>query len=76
MSRTSKPLPARFPVGAKYVVEGRGSFVRRYVEFPGGRRVDLAPRKAATCTCAELRAISIVPAPQRRTKAPASAALF
>jgi hypothetical protein len=39
-------LPARFPVGTKYVIEGRGLFVRRYIELPNGRRVQLARRKA------------------------------
>ena len=54
-------LPARVPIGTKYVVEGRGPFVRRYIEFPDGRRVHLATRKALTCTCAELQRLSIVP---------------
>jgi len=39
-----------FPVGTKYVLEGRGLFVRRYIEFPNGRRVQLTTRKALTCT--------------------------
>jgi hypothetical protein len=40
-------LPQRFPVGTRYVVEGRnrtrgGLLVRsRYIEFPNGRHVDL-----------------------------------
>jgi hypothetical protein len=54
-------LPARVPIGTKYVVEGRGPFVRRYIEFPDGRRVHLATRKALTCTCAELQKLSIIP---------------
>ena len=41
----STHLPALFPVGSKYVVETCGSVIRRYVEFPGGRRVSLAARK-------------------------------
>jgi hypothetical protein len=41
----SPSLPTRFPVGTKYVIEGRGQFVRRYVEFPNGRRVQLKMRK-------------------------------
>ena len=41
-------LPQRFPVGTRYVVEGRsgirGLRIRsRYVEFPDGRHVDLPP---------------------------------
>jgi hypothetical protein len=51
----------RFPVGTKYVVEGFGPFVRRYIEFPNGQRVQLATRKALSCTCAELQRISIAP---------------
>ena len=38
-------LPTRFPVGTKYVLEGRGHVIRRYVEFPNGRRVQLKMRK-------------------------------
>ena len=46
-------LPDRFPVGTRYVIEGRGGRIRlRYVEFPDGRHVDLpadpAPRRART----------------------------
>jgi hypothetical protein len=54
-------LPTRFPVGTKYIVEGRGLFVRRYVEFPNGRKVQLTTRKALSCTRAELQQISIAP---------------
>jgi hypothetical protein len=56
---SSSLLPTRFPVGTKYIVEGRGLFVRRYVEFPNGRKVQLATRKVL---CAELQQqISISP---------------
>jgi hypothetical protein len=40
-------LPSRFPVGTRYVVEGRGGprgrlrIQSRYLEFPDGRHVDL-----------------------------------
>ncbi len=51
-------LPNLFPTGTKYALEGRGRFVRRYVELPDGRRIQLATRKALTCLCAET---SIVP---------------
>ena len=56
-------LPARFPPGTKYIIESYGPFVRRYVEFPNGRRVRLPTRKAASCTCAgrQKNKISIVP---------------
>jgi hypothetical protein len=43
----SSSLPTRFPVGAKYVVEGRGGddgqlrVFSRYVLLPGGRRIKL-----------------------------------
>jgi hypothetical protein len=60
--RGSSRLPARFPVGTKYVLEGRGPFVRRYVEFPNGRRVQLEVRKAQTCNCAAWQGVSIAPA--------------
>jgi hypothetical protein len=40
-------LPSRFPVGTRYVLEGRGGgegrlrIHLRYLEFPDGRHVDL-----------------------------------
>ena len=40
-------LPKRFPVGSTYVIEGRGGadghlrVLSRYVELPGGRRIEL-----------------------------------
>jgi hypothetical protein len=40
-------LPNRFPVGTRYVVEGRGGgggglrVASRYLEFPNGRHLDL-----------------------------------
>jgi hypothetical protein len=35
-------LPSRFPVGTRYVIEGRsGRIQSRYLEFPDGRRVRL-----------------------------------
>ena len=57
----SSRLPARFPLGTKYVLESRGSVVRRYVELPGGHRINLKLRKALTCTCAAQRGVDIVP---------------
>jgi hypothetical protein len=54
-------LPARVPLGTKYVLESRGGFVRRYVEFPNGRRIHLSTRKALSCGCLELQKLSIVP---------------
>jgi hypothetical protein len=41
-------LPNRFPVGTRYVIEGRqGRICLRYLEFPGGRRVGLPADPAA-----------------------------
>jgi hypothetical protein len=47
IDRQSTPLPKRFPVGARYVVEGRGGedghlrVVSRYVVLPGGQRINV-----------------------------------
>jgi hypothetical protein len=47
IDRHSNPLPKRFPVGARYVVEGRGGedghlrVVSRYVVLPGGQRINI-----------------------------------
>ena len=49
------PLPKRMPAGTKYVLEARGVLVRRFLEFPDGRTVELAPRKAQTCRCHAVR---------------------
>jgi hypothetical protein len=57
----SSRLPVRFPIGTKYVLESRGPVVRRYVEFPGGHRINLKLRKALTCTRAAQRGLGIVP---------------
>ena len=38
-----KQLPGRFPVGTRYIIEGRGGVVdQRYLEFPDGQKVDLS----------------------------------
>jgi hypothetical protein len=52
MSSQAVRLPSRFPVGTRYVIEGRGGRVQsRYIEFPDGRQVtlpvDLAERAQA-----------------------------
>jgi hypothetical protein len=54
MARTSRRLPNRFPVGSTYVVEARGSvrgmtLMHRYVQFPDGRRIELAARLVQAC---------------------------
>jgi hypothetical protein len=47
-SRKASRLPKRFPVGATYVVEGRGDeggqllVFSRYVVLPGGQRINVA----------------------------------
>ena len=47
MSSHADRLPSRFPVGTRYVIEGRGGgdgrlrVHVRYLEFPDGRHVDL-----------------------------------
>ncbi len=56
--RRSPRLPKRFPVGTKYILESYGGFVRRYIEYPGGRRIELETRKALSCGCFDS---SIVP---------------
>jgi hypothetical protein len=55
MPQAATHLRKRFPVGSKYVVESCGPFVRRYVEFPDGRKVPLPKRKALLCTDASTR---------------------
>ena len=71
--RPTRRLPARFPDGTKYVLESDGGMVRRYVEFPDGRKVMLTRRKAAGCVCPDLHDVSIVPAvveaPRKRVAA-------
>jgi hypothetical protein len=46
--RLPRSLPKRFPVGAKYVIEvrsgvehGESHVLSRYVELPGGRRINV-----------------------------------
>jgi hypothetical protein len=47
IDRLSSRFPRRFPVGAKYVVEGYGGeegnlrLIARYVVLPGGRRINV-----------------------------------
>jgi len=52
MMRKAKALPSRFPVGTKFVIEGRPAgdgevqVFKRYIEFPDGRSVQLPARTA------------------------------
>lgn len=40
-------LPSRFPVGTRYVIEGRaGRIMLRYLEFPDGRHLELPVGRA------------------------------
>jgi hypothetical protein len=47
IDRSSAVLPKRFPVGARYVIEGRGGVdghlrvLSRYVVLPGGQRINV-----------------------------------
>ncbi len=42
MSSLVARLPSRFPVGTRFVIEGRGGRIQlRYLEFPDGRQVEL-----------------------------------
>jgi len=35
-------LPSRFPVGTRFVIEGRGGRIHlQYLEFPDGRQIEL-----------------------------------
>jgi hypothetical protein len=44
-------LPKHLPAGTKYVLEARGPWVRRFVEWPDGHRLELDPRKSLRCRC-------------------------
>jgi hypothetical protein len=42
MSSQAVRLPKQFPVGTRYVIEGRAGHIHlRYLEFPDGRHVEL-----------------------------------
>ena len=53
-SRLVRRVPRRFPVGAKYIVEGYGGaeghlrVVARYIELPNGRRINVSGSRAAS----------------------------
>jgi hypothetical protein len=60
MRKKDMRLPARLPLGSKYVLETRGRMhgsilVQRYVELPDGRRIELAARMVSTCCAGEMR---------------------
>jgi hypothetical protein len=75
LGRTSR-LPQRFPVGAKYVVEGFGGgdghlrVIARYVVLPGGRRINVpadVPRPAAPRTLPFRRSSEAKQSPAKRS---------
>ena len=57
----SHNVPAHLPGGTKYVLEAWGPFVRRYIELPSGRKIQLETRKAVSCKCAASQKFSVVP---------------
>jgi hypothetical protein len=69
MASSTSRLPARFPVGTKFVIEarrcGRGQIYSRHVEFPDGTLVRLPEHPAAVV------AGEVAPVPRRR-RAPRS----
>ena len=49
MAYSTTRLPARFPVGTKFVIEGRaGGDLSRFIEFPDGTKLRLPKRPAAS----------------------------
>jgi hypothetical protein len=48
MTASAVRLPNRFPVGTRFVIEGRGGRIHlRYLEFPDGRQVVLPSEAGA-----------------------------
>jgi hypothetical protein len=71
-----KRLPARLPVGSKYVLESRGRMkgsilVHRYVELPDGQRIELAARLVPTSSAESIDDTAVPRAAKTRDKAPA-----
>ena len=61
----SNRLPARLPVGTRYVLEARGAEVHRYVELPNGRRISLPVRATAVCTAGEASLVPPLPSAKK-----------
>ena len=56
MAYSINRLPSRFPVGTKFVIEGRrGQVFSRYVEFPDGTCIRLPKRAGKRETVAPRR---------------------
>jgi len=60
------PPTKAFPVGAKYVLEGCGGIVRRYIQLPNGRRIKLEPATAGREYAARIRGRDKTPTSARR----------
>jgi hypothetical protein len=77
--RQSSHLPRSFPVGAVYVVEGRGGqyghlrVSSRYVIMPGGQRVDVPAKLGRTRRVRAHRRGQPGSAPQAGSRAPVHA---
>lgn len=62
IARRAKALPTRFPVGTKFVIEGRPAqagevqVFKRFIEFPDGTLVRLPVRQEKSRTAALRRA--------------------
>ena len=69
--RKPKTLPSRFPIGTKFVIEGRPAgegevqVFKRYIEFPDGTLLRLPKRPAKGRTPALRRARHPVVEPHR-----------
>jgi hypothetical protein len=69
--RKPKTLPSRFPIGTKFVIEGRRAgegevqVFKRYIEFPDGTLVRLPKRPEKSRTAALRRARNPVGEPPR-----------
>ena len=61
MASTLSRLPSRFPVGTKFVIEGRPALegqpqvFKRYIEFPDGTFVRLPARPVKRTTAGRIR---------------------
>jgi hypothetical protein len=56
MAYSANRLPSRFPIGTKFVIEGRrGQVFSRYVEFPDGTCIRLPKRAGKRETAAPRR---------------------
>ena len=71
MMRKAKGLPSRFPVGTKFVIEGRpaadgeAQVFKRHIEFPDGRYLQLPARTEKPRSAALRRAKRAAAEPRR-----------